>query len=63
MNKPTQIRFEEFKQSLTKTINEAGLPAFLVELAMKDIYREVVIKANEDLKAEYEAYNNAESEA
>ena len=58
MNKPVNLVLEETKQKLSQNINESGLPAFLVELLLKDIYSQVNFLAQRDLeksKKEYEA--------
>lgn len=58
MNKPVNLILEETKQKLSQTINESGLPAFMIELLLKDIYSQVNFLAQRDLeksKKEYEA--------
>ena len=58
MNKPVNLILEETKQKLSQTINESGLPAFMIELLIKDIYSQVNFLAQRDLeksKKEYEA--------
>ena len=57
MIKPSTIVYEEFKQSLTKLINNSGLPAFIVELVLQDYLGEVKDVAQRQYqidKAEYE---------
>lgn len=57
MIKPSTIVYEEFKQSLTKLINNSGLPAFIVELVLQDYLGEVKAVAQRQYqidKAEYE---------
>ena len=63
MNKPVNLILEETKQKLSQTINESGLPAFMIELLLKDIYSQVNFLAQRDLeksKKDYEASLKAE---
>ena len=63
MNKPVNLILEETKEKLSKTINESGLPAFLIELLIKDIHNQVVFLAQKELdktKKDYEASLKAE---
>lgn len=58
MNKPVNLILEETKEKLGKIISESGLPAFIVELIIKDIYSQVNFLAQKDLeksKRDYEA--------
>ncbi len=57
MIKPSTIVYEEFKQDLTKLINNSGLPAFIVEFVLQDYLKEVKTVAQRQYqldKAEYE---------
>lgn len=56
MNKPTTLLMEEFKQNMAKLINDSGLPAFVVEYIIKDLYTEIsqlAMQVAEQEKAEY----------
>lgn len=57
MNKPANLIIEDTKENLTKIINESGLPPFLIEPIVKDIYNQVYILKQEELektKVDYE---------
>ena len=57
MNKPANILVEDTKEELIKVINESGLPPFLVEPIIKDIYNQVVFLKQQEFeksKKEYE---------
>lgn len=56
MNKPTTLLIEEFKQNISKLINESGLPAFVLEYIIKDLYSEISdlsVKIAQNEKTEY----------
>lgn len=58
MNKTADLIVEETKEKLTNTINESGLPPFLLELILKDIYNQISFLKKKELeksKKEYEA--------
>ena len=58
MNKPADLIVEETREKLTNTINESGLPPFLLEPILKDIYNQVFFLKKKELeksKKEYEA--------
>lgn len=50
MNKPLNLRVEEAKEEIVQTINSTGLPPFLVEPIVKDIYNEIVILKQNELQ-------------
>ena len=57
MNKPANLIIEDTKENLTKIINESGLPPFLIEPMVKDIYNQVYILKQKELektKVDYE---------
>lgn len=56
MNKPANLIAEETRQKITNAINNSGLPAFILEPIIKDLYNQIVyIKKNEleNSKKEY----------
>ena len=66
MNKPANLIVEETKEELVKVINESGLPPFLVEPILKDIYNQVTVlkqKELEESKKSYEESLKKEKEA
>lgn len=73
MNKPANLIVEETKTSIVKIINESGLPPFLLEPILKDLYNQVNLLKQQELKQSQEQYerdlkqekevNNKESDA
>ena len=66
MNKPANLLVEDAKEELVKVINESGLPPFLVEPILKDIYNQVTVlkqKELEESKKSYEEGLKKEKEA
>lgn len=41
MEKPLNLIIEEGKESIIKAVNSSGLPAYLLEPIIKDIYNEI----------------------
>lgn len=57
MNKPADLIVEETRENLSKVINESGLPPFLIEPIIRDIYNQISFlkqKELENSKKEYE---------
>lgn len=57
MNKPISMIIEEVKINIVNTVNESGLPPFILESILKDIYFETMNLSKqiaERDKAEYE---------
>lgn len=50
MTKPANLIIEETKENLVKVINESGLPPFLVEPIIKDLYNQVSILKQQELE-------------
>lgn len=50
MNKPANLIVEETKENIVKIINESGLPPFLVEPIIKDLYNQVSILKQQELE-------------
>lgn len=56
--KPTSLVIKEIEDKLVKTINESGLPAFIIKPILKGLYDEVKILCQQQYeadKAQYEA--------
>ena len=63
MNKPITLVREEFKQSLVNTINNSGLPAFIIEPILVECLTEVRVvmqKQYESDKYKYEQFLKSE---
>lgn len=62
MNKPSTIIYEEFKQNLAALINNSGLPAFVIELVLRDFLNETRIIAQKQYKEDVAEYEKAIAE-
>lgn len=59
MNKPADLIVEETKESIVKIVNESGLPPFLLELILKEIYNQVNILKQQELEQSKKQYENS----
>lgn len=59
MNKPANLIVEETKENIVKTINESGLPPFLLEPILKDLYNQVSILKQQELEKNRQEYENS----
>ena len=59
MNKPTNLIVEETKENIVKTINESGLPPFLLEPVLKDLYNQISILKQQELEKSKQEYENS----
>ena len=59
MNKPANILVEDTKEELIKVINESGLPPFLVEPILKDIYNQVTVLKQKELEESKKSYEES----
>ena len=59
MNKPANLIMEETKENIVKIINESGLPPFLVEPIIKDLYKQVSILKQQELEKNRQEYENS----
>lgn len=50
MNKPANLIVEETKDNIINTINESGLPAFLLEPILKDLHDQISILKQKELE-------------
>lgn len=50
MNKPANLILEETKDNIINTINESGLPAFLLEPILKDLHDQISILKQKELE-------------
>lgn len=57
--KPMTILKEEFIYNLTKLCNNSGLPLFVMEYILKDLYFEVKSLAKAQYESDLTKYNNA----
>ena len=59
MNKPANLIMEETKENIVKIINESGLPPFLVEPIIKDLYNQVSILKQQELEQSKKQYEDS----
>lgn len=59
MNKPANLIVEETKENLTKVINESGLPPFLLELIIRDIYNQISFLKQKELEKSKKDYEES----
>lgn len=59
MNKPANLIMEETKENIVKIINESGLPPFLVEPILKDLYNQINILKQQELEQSKKQYEDS----
>jgi hypothetical protein len=59
MEKPVSIKVQELKEELVDLINDSGLPAFIVEPIVKDIYEQIIQAKNQEYTKDKENYENS----
>ena len=59
MTKPANLIIEETKENLVKVINESGLPPFLLEPILKDLYNQISILKQQELEKSKQEYENS----
>ena len=59
MTKPANLIIEETKENLVKVINESGLPPFLVEPIIKDLYNQINILKQQELEQSKKQYEDS----
>lgn len=65
MNKPVTIIIKETKTELANICNQSGLPSYMLEPILKELYLEAKELAKQQLKQDeemYKAYLNKEKE-
>lgn len=56
MNKPLTVAKDDFTNDVIKTVNEAGLPAFIMADVLGDVLKELQRMAKEQLERDREAW-------
>lgn len=59
MTKPANLIIEETKENLVKVINESGLPPFLLEPVLKDLYNQINILKQQELEQSKKQYEDS----
>ena len=60
MQKPLEILYEEFAQRLVETVNESGLPPFIVSQCLRSVLSEVDYLVKQHYEQAKEKYNESE---
>ncbi len=56
LTKPLSVLMTEVKRGIVTIINDSGLPVYITELILKDIYNEVLQVSNQVKDSEYQSY-------
>ncbi len=59
MNKPLSVAYEEFKQNMLNIINNAGLPAFIVENVLQNYLIEIKAIAKQQYQSDRTEYEQS----
>lgn len=59
MNKPLSVAYEELKQNMLNVINNAGLPAFMVENVLQNYLIEIKAIAKQQYQSDKEEYEKS----
>lgn len=59
INKPLSVAHAEFVSDLLLVINNSGLPPFIIESVLKDIYFDVRVLAGRQLEMDKKNYKEA----
>ncbi len=57
--KPTSLALIEFREQLTELINSSEIPHFVLELVLKDFYREVSLLSQKQTEKERIQYQES----
>lgn len=63
MEKPISLKLRDFKNDAVNLINNSGLPLFIIEPILKDVYSAVQVKVEQEYlrdKTQYEKSLNEE---
>lgn len=59
MEKPISLKIEEVKEQIINQINKSGLPAFILEPIIKNVYTEVLNVKNKELELSKQEYTQS----
>lgn len=57
--KPITLKIEDLKQNIAATLNESGLPIFLLDYIIKDLYDEIHILSQNQIIKDKESYETS----
>ena len=63
MDKPASVVYEDLKRELAGRINASGLPFFVLEALVKDLYLELKTLSKKELEADRDRYAREQEEA
>lgn len=61
--KPITLKVEELKENIAATLNESGLPIFLLDYIIKDLYNEIHILSENQLLKDKQSYAKSQEES
>lgn len=62
MEKPISLRIREFRNNAVNLVNTSGLPLFIIEPILKDVYSAVQIKSEQEYQQDKINYENSLNE-
>lgn len=62
MDKPSSILYKEFRGKIIEAINTSGLPAFVINLTLSQLLKEVQALEEKQLNTDLDSYNAALAE-
>lgn len=57
MDKPSSILYKEFRSKVIEAINTSGLPAFVINLTLSQLLKEVQTLEEKQLNIDIDSYN------
>lgn len=58
MEKPASMAMEEFRGNIIQTIDNSGLPLFVIEMALRELTQQVAVAAAQQNAAARQAYES-----
>ena len=62
MEKPISLRIREFRNNAVNLVNTSGLPLFIIEPILKDVYSAVQLKSEQEYQQDKINYENSLNE-
>lgn len=62
MEKPISLRIREFRNNAVNLVNTSGLPLFIIEPILKEVYNAVQIKSEQEYQQDKINYENSLNE-
>lgn len=60
VGKPLSVLMTEVKQRIATVINDSGLPIYITELILKDIYNDVMQISSQVKDSEFQSYKESQ---